>query len=363
MVYIEPAPYIVGLVDAIRSIWEGVVEVAFVHDALTQPWNYRVGRPGERILPEGHLRAVMAVRQLLAGNDYDLLHLAGWGHPVLLGALATGSWHGLPVAVETDTPLPRTLPVWKRLIKEISYRPMFRLPAVFLPGGSRQAAYLRHYGVEEERIHIAQMTVDVTKILSFSARKRQPSEATLLESKSIPADHVKFLYVGRLEPHKGLGDLITAFEQFKEKMPGVALLIAGDGSLREWIEQRAVPPIYYLGRLSGDSVWEAYAASDIFVLPSHFEPWGLVVNEAMASGLPVIATERAGCVDDLVRHGITGLIVGAESPDQLLSAMHSLAANSNARRQMGARAKQFIADWILENAARRTVDAWRMALR
>ena len=138
----------------------------------------------------------------------------------------------------------------------------------------------------------------------------------------------------------------------RRKLADVSLLIAGDGSLREWIEQQAAPPIYYLGRLSGESVWEAYAASDIFVLPSHFEPWGLVVNEAMASGLPVIATDRVGCVDDLVRHGVTGLIVPAEAPDQLLSAMKSLANDPGARRRMGAQAKELIADWTLENAAR-----------
>ena len=146
---------------------------------VTQPWDYHAGKPGERILPSGHLRAVRAIRQLLASNDYDLLHLAGWGHPVLLGALAIGFWFGLPVTVETDTPLPRTLPIWKRLSKEILYRPMFKLPAVFLPAGTRQAAYLRRYGVEEARIRIARMTVDVTKIFSYSATARQATKTKL----------------------------------------------------------------------------------------------------------------------------------------------------------------------------------------
>jgi glycosyltransferase involved in cell wall biosynthesis len=362
MVYIEPAPYVVGLVEAIRPAWEGAVDVAFIHDALTQPWDYRCGNHGDTVLPPGHLQAVRTIRHLLASNAYGLLHLAGWGHPVLLGALAVGSWWGLPVTIETDTPLPHSVPLWKRWIKAVSYRLMFRLPAVFLPAGSRQAAYLRAYGVENARIRIVRMTVDVAKIMTYAGHMQSPSKADFWKRYRVPSDHVKILYIGRLEPYKGPQDLVEAFQRLAKEMGGISLLIAGDGSLRSWVEQRAKPPIHYLGRLSGEQVWEACASSDVLVLPSHSESWGLVVNEAMAAGLPVIATDRAGCVDDLVRDGITGLVVPADSPTQLFAAIKRLAADADARRRMGAEAKHLIADWTLENSAKRTVDAWRMAL-
>jgi glycosyltransferase involved in cell wall biosynthesis len=364
MVYPEPAPYIVGLVDAIRSTWEGMIDVVFLHHAITQPWGYKLRNPTERALPSRPLEALNAIRRLLARNEYSLLHLAGWGHPVLLGALLLGSWSRIPMIVESDTPLSQGLPIWKRVTKEILYRLLFKLPAAFLPGGTRQAAYLRHYGVEEARIQIARMTVDVSRIFAYSESLRAESILNALHRYNIPDDHVRILYLGRLEPHKGLVDLLQAFGRLKQQIDGIALLIAGDGSMKEWIERQAAPgtSIYYLDRLSGERVWEAYAISDMFVLPSHFEPWGLVVNEAMAFGLPVIATDRVGCIDDLVRHEETGLIVPAESPDKLLVAIRALATDPDARRRMGTQAKREIAGWTLESAAKVTTAAWRKAL-
>jgi glycosyltransferase involved in cell wall biosynthesis len=364
MVYLEPAPYIVGLVDAVRSIWEGTIDVVFAHDGLTQPWGYELQERRERVLCSGPINALANIRHILANNNYSLIHLAGWGDPVLLGTLLLGSWLQVPVTVETDTPLPHNLPIWKRLTKEVLYRPMFRLPAVFLPGGSRQAKYLRRYGVEEERIEIARMTVDVSKILSYSRSMQAASKVKALRRHGIPEDHVKILFLGRLEPHKGLFDLVKAFKGLKQQIGSVSLLIAGEGSLAKWAEQRASSEasIYYLGRLSGERVWEAYAISDIFVLPSHFEPWGLVVNEAMASGLPVVVTDRVGCIDDLVEHQKTGLVVPAESPEELLAAMKALVTDANARQCMAAEARRVIADWTLENAAKATILAWRKAL-
>jgi len=364
MVYLEPAPYIVGLIDAVRSIWDGTIEVVFAHDALTQAWGYELREPGERVLRSGPINALGDIRHILANNNYSLIHLAGWGGPVLLGALLLGSWLRVPVTVETDTQLPHSLPIWKRLTKEMLYRPMFKLPAVFLPGGSRQAAYLRRYGVEEERIQISRMTVDVSKILSYSASMQRASKVDVLRRHGIPENHVIILYLGRLEPEKGLFYLLEAFKRLKQRIDSICLLIAGDGSLAKWVEQQASSEtsIYYMGRLVGERVWEAYAISDIFVLPSHFDSWGLVVNEAMASGLPVIVTDRVGCVDDLVENKRTGLIVPAEAPEELLDAMETLVTNANARQYMGAEARQVIAEWTLENAAKATVLAWRKAL-
>ena len=122
------------------------------------------------------------------------------------------------------------------------------------------------------------------------------------------------------------------------------------------------PSIRYAGRLSGDAVWEAYNVVDVFVLSSRFEPWGLVVNEAMAAGLPVIVSERVGCIDDLVRPEETGLIVAAHSPGTLLAAMEQMATQPETRRRMAAEAGRRIAGWTLENEAANVMTAWREAL-
>ena len=365
MIYLEPAPYIVGLVDCIRSIWPGRIEVLYVHCALTQPWNHRLRDGEEAVLPAGVVKSLLQVRRALATKRYGLIHLAGWGDSVLFGALLLGCGMGVPVTVETDTPMPRTLPTWKRWAKALLYRLAFRLPAIFLPAGSRQAEYLHHYGVGDGRIKIAHMTVDVAKIMSYAASMQASSRHEARHRYGIESDALVILYLGRLEPYKGLFDLFEAFQRLKEQDSRLSLLIAGDGSLSSWAKDKASAEqsIFYVGRLSGERVWEAYAISDIFVLPSHFEPWGLVVNEAMASGLPVIATDQVGCVDDLVKHAKSGLVVPAGAPSELARAMKSLASDADLRKRMSAEAKRIIAGWTLENAAIATVEAWRMSVQ
>jgi glycosyltransferase involved in cell wall biosynthesis len=364
-IYMEPAPYIVGLLKEVRLIWAGEIETLFAHGALSQPWGYQVGGASERTLPSSPLEALACIRRLLANNRYSLVHLAGWGGPVLSGTLLLAALSGIPVSVETDTQFAANDPAWKRLAKAIIYRPMFRLPAVFLPGGRRQAAYLHRYGVEERRIQIARMTVDVEKMLAYSGSIQPETKSAILRRYGIPEQGAKILFVGRLEPHKGLVDLVEAFDRLRVENRAVSLIIAGDGSLSDWARHQASPErsIYYLGRLAGEQVWDAYEISDIFVLPSHFEPWGLVVNEAMAFGLPVIASDRVGCVDDLVQQNRSGFVVPAGSPDELRSALELLVTNPDMRKRMGIEGRRVIADWTLENWARATVNAWRRNLQ
>ncbi|HWY87353.1 MAG TPA: glycosyltransferase, partial [Gemmataceae bacterium] len=228
MVYLEPAPYIVGLIDEIRSIWRGEIEAVFVHAAISQPWDHKFRSSAESALPSGTLKALRHISQILSNGRYRLVHLAGWGDPILLGTLLLGSWRRIPVTVETDTPGVRGLPLWKRLTKALLYRLIFKLPAMFLPGGSRQAAYLRGYGVQEARIQIARMTVDVRKIRSYAESMQHNSSPNALDRYGIPQGLVIILYLGRLEPHKGLFDLLQAFDRLRSEVESVALLIAGD---------------------------------------------------------------------------------------------------------------------------------------
>jgi glycosyltransferase involved in cell wall biosynthesis len=205
------------------------------------------------------------------------------------------------------------------------------------------------------------MTVDVSAICDYAARLQPEQKRDALSRYGIEHDHARLLFLGRLEPHKGLLDLLVAFRQLKQKIDAVSLLIVGDGSLSDIVidESRLGHSVHYLGRLVGEHIWEAYALADIFVLPSHFEPWGLVINEAMASGLPVIVSDRVGCIDDLVLPQATGLVVAARSPDDLLAAMEALAMDPPARLRMGAAGRRHIARWTLQNAATITVSAWR----
>jgi glycosyltransferase involved in cell wall biosynthesis len=292
------------------------------------------------------------------------VHLAGWGHPVLLVTLLIARLYGIPVAVESDTPLSKDHLDWQTRLRRLGHRFLFQMPSVFLPGGSRQAAYLKHYGVDDERIRIAQMTVDVEAIRAHVAGVDAARRLTVRNVLGVESDVTLFLYVGRLEEHKGLTSLVEAFQRVSSARSGLALLLVGDGAQREALAQAApgCPGLRLAGRLDGKALLDAYAAADVFVLPSRFEPWGLVVNEAMAAGLPVIVSDRVGCIDDLVRPEETGLVVEAERSDALAVAMERLAADADGRARLGAAASGLIAGWTLENEAINVSAAWQSVM-
>jgi glycosyltransferase involved in cell wall biosynthesis len=362
MIYLEPAPYIVGFVEHVRHAWTARIDTAYVATSVSQPWGHQIQSDREFVLPQGFGRAVAEIRRRIASGDHRLVHLAGWGHPILIAALLLAKLYRLPVTMESDTPRPTNPAGWKRAIKRLLYPRLFSLPNFFLPGGTRQAAYLRDYGVEVDRLKIVQMTVDVEQIRSRIGGRRDGLRSGFRERFRIGKNAVCALYVGRLEPHKGIEDLLQSFRTASCR--SLLLLIVGDGSLRDVVREAEARSIWlrYAGRLSGDELWAAYAAADFLVLPSRVEPWGLVVNEAMAAGLPVVVSDRAGCIDDIVENEITGLVVPAESPSHLARAMVRLAEDMELRTRLGDQGSRLISGWTLAAQAANTTAVWSLAL-
>jgi glycosyltransferase involved in cell wall biosynthesis len=215
--------------------------------------------------------------------------------------------------------------------------------------------------MKAERIVIDRMTVDVSDIIRRSRAIRSTEALEDLRGKfGFSENQTVFIYVGRLEFYKGIRCLFEAFEILRRTWPEAALLVVGDGPERTWLEAavRGSGSIRWAGRLDYENVIRAYNCADVAVVPSLFEPWGLVVNEAMAVGLPVIASDRVGCVDDLVRSGETGFIFPSGSAEELSDAMSRCMKNPQQRVTMGAEGRRLISGWTLEEQARTIVAAW-----
>ena len=162
LLYIEPTPYIVQLVKKIRMQFPGEVEAFYITENLSQDWRIELTVSCGKLLPVERWRAVNELwRSLNQLRPTNVVHLAGWGHPLLLAALLIGKLRQLHVSVESDTARGQAISGWKALVKNIVYPRLFRLADHFLPGGKRAAAYLASYGVPDSKITIAQMTVDV----------------------------------------------------------------------------------------------------------------------------------------------------------------------------------------------------------
>jgi glycosyltransferase involved in cell wall biosynthesis len=147
------------------------------------------------------------------------------------------------------------------------------------------------------------------------------------------------LFVGRLEREKGVEVLLDAWGQ-AELEPGSVLALAGDGPLREELAG-AGPRVAALGRLGSAELPALYAAADVAVLPSiptatFKEPWGLVVNEAMLQGTPIVASDAVGAVaGGLVRDGASGLVVPHGDSEALAARIRALARNPDLRERLG----------------------------
>jgi glycosyltransferase involved in cell wall biosynthesis len=147
---------------------------------------------------------------------------------------------------------------------------------------------------------------------------------------------MRLLFVGRLDPVKGLRVLLEAFEAARTKAPEITLRIIGDGEDRPFVEAEAarIGGIEVLGYRSQDFVAEALGTSDVLVLPSFAEGVPVALMEAMVSARPVIAT-RVGGVQELVEDGVSGRIVAPGNAEELATAISDMAADPGLRRAMG----------------------------
>jgi glycosyltransferase involved in cell wall biosynthesis len=218
-----------------------------------------------------------------------------------------------------------------------------------VPGVSAET-YLRTFGVPKSRIFRAPNAVDVER---FSTAADQARHDFNRQKLGLPERYL--LFVGRLVKAKGVFDLMAAYATLPEEIrQDVGLVFAGDGGEREELARRAqeISPgrIIFSGFLQRDELPTFYAFAEALVFPTHSDTWGLVVNEALACGLPVIASEMAGCVADLVQDGENGLVVPARNPKALSQSMQALMKDRTLRKKMG--------EASLKMNLRFTPDAW-----
>jgi glycosyltransferase involved in cell wall biosynthesis len=361
LVYIEPTSYVVDLCRELAKQGPADQAIVFLGENRTQSWDVDLSNlPNARVLRGSPAGRMLVLARLVLDHRVRLLHLAGWSGPYLLCALALAVVRGVPVGIETDTQRPREEPWIRRAAKRLLFPPLFSMVTRFFPAGRRQAAYLRLYGVPDRRITVAQMTVDVAAIAAFTAGVGQARRRELRDElcgAGTGASTV-FLCVSRLEPYKGIGELLRAFSSVTAD---ARLVIVGDGSMRDQVAAAAAadPRVLACGRRSGEALLACYACADALVVPSLADQWGLVVNEGMAAGLPVIATDAVGATDDLVEDGESGFVVAAGDPAALAGKMSVFCGDAALRQRMGSAGRALISRWTISDEAGILLEAWR----
>ena len=225
-----------------------------------------------------------------------------------------------------------------------------RCDAFVVPGKSA-SQYLRALGVRGD-IVMAPNAVDID-FFSRAARARQ-GRADPVEKFGLPARY--FLYVGRLVTEKGIFELLDAYAKLDCALKSaVGLVFVGDGAQKRELMRRSarmsLAKVHCVDFLQREDLASVYGHAEALVLPTHSDPWGLVVNEAMACGLPIIATNAAGCARDLVEDSVNGFVVRPGDVAGLTSAMSRLARDARRRMEMSSRSRERIQSYSPEACA------------
>jgi glycosyltransferase involved in cell wall biosynthesis len=261
--------------------------------------------------------------ELLKRKKVRVLWVQGWQPLAYLQAIWKAHAAGVEVWVRGESNDLSVAPFWKKSLKRVFLGQLFKRIDNFLCIGSANKRLYESYGVSRERLHSAPYFVDNERFIK-QAEALAPRRRDIRHSWKIPDDAFCILFAGKFIPKKRPFDLVHALTWLHLQRPGrpVHLLFVGSGELGTDLRQAChvvydadshvfteaageahgnSPRASFAGFLNQTEISKAYVAADCMVLPSdHGETWGLVVNEAMASGLPCIVSDACGCAEDLI---------------------------------------------------------------
>jgi glycosyltransferase involved in cell wall biosynthesis len=263
----------------------------------------------------------------------DVVLLPGWHSVTLVRALWACRRAGIPVLYRGDTHLGTRPGGWRGLLWAGRTRFLLRRFSGWLAVGRRADAYLRHFGSPAERVWASPHAVD-NEFFAAAARGRRPVARAGF---GLRDDEFTVLFAGKLEPKKRPLDVVRALDRLR---PGAALLVAGSGPLESRLRDEAGRlgvRVVWAGFLNQSEMPQAYAAADCLALPSDArDSWGLVVNEALATGLPCVVSDQVGCAPDLVIPGETGEVFPVGDAAALASALERVRGRLDAGRPFSA---------------------------
>jgi glycosyltransferase involved in cell wall biosynthesis len=359
----------------IRSLVEGGIEihVAYATDTTSRAFHdVEFGRSVTWDVPllEGYSHTLLnrdaprgsasALRRLYADqirshlqkHPADAMWVHGWSHPFTLAA-----WD---VAAETRKPLMLRGETFlgcikgghlRRLAHRWVYSKRFRRASAFLAVGTLNRQLYRAYGAPENCIFSVPYAVD-NAFFQATASQAKGAREILRGSLGIEPGRPIVLFCGKLIPKKDPATLIRALGQLKKGPQSPVLVVVGDGELRSPLEALAEEVLpgatRFLGFKNQTEIPVYYDLCDVFVIPSLFEPWGLVVNEVMNAGKPVIVSNQVGSGPDLVEPGINGDVFKAGDAADLAQKLTPYLSDPEFCQEAGRRSLARIHSWSFE---------------
>ena len=265
---------------------------------------------------------VRGMGRAIRESEPDAVVVPGWYSSTLVRALIACRIHGIPAVYRGDTPLNRKNGRISSIAWSARTRAMLRLFSSYLTVGTRNREYLESFGVPSSRIHFCPSCVDNEVFSRTAASARtQAGRASVRAMLGIPDENFAILFVGKLDDNKRPWDVIAAAAALGDKTTAV---IVGSGPEMDRCRNdasRLGVHALFTGFINQSALGEVYAAADVCVLSSTSETWGLVVNEALATGTPCVVSDGVGCAPDLVSPGVTGDIYPVADVSALTGAL------------------------------------------
>jgi glycosyltransferase involved in cell wall biosynthesis len=343
------------------------VEVAWDLPLLEgYPW-IELGRPNEGGRATGQaLRRKLQLWDLVKNGNFEALYVSGYHFLDAWVALVAAKCNRMTIIFATDAHALESRkarsPLAKR-IKRAVLRRVFALAGGVLVSSSGGIEYVKSLGVDESRIFLGGSVVDNRW---WTEQAAQVDRAAVRREWNIPVEASVVLFCGKLQSWKRPVDLLAAFS--RANVPGSYLVFAGDGPLRATLENQAADigrseRVRFLGFVNQTALPDVYVASDLLVLPSEYEPFGVVVNEAMLCGCPAVVSDRVGAKYDLIREGETGRVFACGDIETLASILRSLLGDRSQLEQLGKAAKERMKTWTPEVNAEMFVRAIKYAAK
>jgi glycosyltransferase involved in cell wall biosynthesis len=352
----EPTPYRAPLFDLLAERPD--LDLTVVYAATTvagRPWSVEprhrsvflrgVSLPGARRLIRHDYPVTPGVVRALQGAQPDVVVVSGWSTFAAQAAIAWSRARRIPYIIHVESHDLEQRAGWRRAVKGTMVPRILRGASSSLVVGAAALDSVVARGASPERVRIFANTIDVPtwgrRADELAARRAgRRAEAGLAD------DDVVVLCVARLAPEKGIDTLVRAISATGDDR--LVLRVAGQGPELE----RLLDLCSELGLRSSmggnfteDELAEQYVEADVFALLSRHEPWGVVVNEAAASGLPLVLSDRVGAAHDLLVDGENGFVVPADDVDATAAALERLADDPELRRSMGTRSRELVRDW------------------
>jgi glycosyltransferase involved in cell wall biosynthesis len=319
-------------------------EIRFSYQVLAS-WRKRLGKYN-MLLNRGVFRALDA-------KAPDVILCGGYNYVASWQSLAWARQRKVPFVLWSESNA-QDLRHGHAIVEFLKSRFLRQCSGFVVSGRAAQDYLCAHKKVREEIIFTAPNAVDNDLFRAAATAARENAAAHRREL-GLPERY--FLFAGRLVCEKGVFELLSAYAKLDESTRRqVGLVLVGDGACRQQLEGAAssVSPgmIRFAGFAQREQLAIYYALAEMLVLPTYADTWGLVVNEAMACGLPVILSRAAGCASELLKENWNGLLVLPRDVSSLTLAMRSLAGQPELCIEMGANSAQHILQYSPEEWSR-----------